>query len=59
MQRLEALKTPDGQALPVQLKAEIARELQRLELVQKMIATLEVERDATMIDQASTHFNAS
>jgi hypothetical protein len=43
----------------VRLKAEIARELQRLELVQKMVAALEVERDATITDKASTHLNAN
>ena len=59
MRRLEALRTPDGHALPVRLKAEIARELQRLELVQKMVAALEVERDASITDKASTHLNAN
>jgi hypothetical protein len=43
----------------VRLKAELARELQRLELVQKIIAALEVERDATITNQASTHLNAN
>jgi transposase len=59
MRRLEALRTPDGHALPTRLKAEIARELQRLELVQKMIAPLEAERDATITNQASMHLNAN
>jgi transposase len=46
MQRLERLRTTDGRTLPPRLKAEILRELQRLELVLGMIKTIEAERDA-------------
>jgi transposase len=46
MQRLEQLHTADGRLLPLRLKAEILRELQRLELVIGMIKTIEAERDA-------------
>ena len=46
MQQLERLRTADGQTLPPRLKAEILRELQRLELVVTMIRTIEAERDA-------------
>jgi transposase len=46
MQRLEQLHTADGRRLPPRLKAEILRELQRLELVIGMIKTIEAERDA-------------
>ena len=46
MQRLERLRTADGRTLPPRLKAEILRELQRLELVLGMIKTIEAERDA-------------
>src|ERR1700745_4090956 len=46
MRRLERLRTADHHSLPVRLKAEILRELQRLELVLKMIQTIETERDA-------------
>jgi transposase len=46
MQRLEQLHTADGRPLPPRLKAEILRELQRLELVIGMIKTIEAERDA-------------
>jgi transposase len=46
MQRLEQLHTADGRPLPLRLKAEILRELQRLELVIGMIKTIEAERDA-------------
>jgi transposase len=46
MQRLERLRTADRHSLPPRLKAEILRELQRLELVLGMIQTIETERDA-------------
>ena len=58
MARLEQLRTAQGISLPPQLKSEIKRELQRLELVVKMIVTLEAERDAIVEDEASTHVNA-
>jgi transposase len=58
MARLEQLRTAQGISLPPRLKSEIKRELQRLELVVKMIATLEAERDAIIEDEASTHVNA-
>jgi transposase len=46
MQRLERLQTANSPTLPPRLKAEILRELQRLELVLGMIKTIETERDA-------------
>jgi Transposase IS116/IS110/IS902 family len=58
MTRLEQLRTTQGGALPPRLKSEIKRELQRLELVVEMIATLEAERNAIVEDEASTHVNA-
>jgi transposase len=58
MARLEQLRTAQGTPLPPRLKSEIKRELQRLELVVEMIATLEAERDAIVEDAASTHINA-
>ena len=58
MARLEQLRTAEGISLPPRLKSEIKRELQRLELVVEMIATLEAERDAIVEDAASTHINA-
>jgi transposase len=58
MARLEQLRTAQGISLPPRLKSEIKRELQRLELVVKMITTLEAERDAIVEDEASTHVNA-
>src|SRR5258707_5788380 len=41
MERLDHLRTGNGQALPVRLKAEIERELERLQLVLEMIVSLE------------------
>jgi transposase len=55
---LEQLRTAQGISLPPRLKSEIKREFQRLELVVKMIATLEAERDAIVEDEASTQVNA-
>jgi transposase len=46
--RLEALKTGDGRALPEHLKAQIGRELDRLELVIGQIKQVEAERDAVL-----------
>src|SRR5712664_491232 len=56
--QLEGLRTAEGEELPVRLKAEIRRELQRLELVLEMIATLEAERDAIVTDAAPAQLNA-
>jgi transposase len=56
--RLEGLRTAQGKELPERLKAEIRRQLQRLELVLEMIRTLEVERDAIVIDAAPAQLNA-
>ena len=58
LQRLEKLRTGDGRALPARLKAEIVREIKRLELVLEMIATVEAERDRILKDKKSTHLNA-
>jgi transposase len=46
--RLENLKTGDGRPLPRCLKAQISRELDRLELLLKQIAAVEAERDALL-----------
>ena len=43
---LEALRTGDGRPLPARLKAELRREVERLELVQRQVAEVEAERDA-------------
>lgn len=44
-QRLEELKTGDGQPLPKYLKAQISRELDRLELLNAQIKAVEADRD--------------
>jgi len=59
MERLDHLRTGNGQALPVRLKAEIERELERLQLVLEMIVSLEAERNAITKDKAPTaHLHA-
>lgn len=45
-QQLDALKTGDGRVLPDHLKAQISRELDRLELLLAQIKAVEAERDA-------------
>jgi transposase len=47
--RLDALTTGDGRPLPVHLKAQISRELDRLELLLEQIKAVEAERDAVLI----------
>jgi transposase len=56
--RLDKLRTGDGRPLPARLKAEIVRELKRLELVLEMIETVEAERNAIVKDPRSRHLNA-
>jgi transposase len=46
--RLEALTTGDGRPLPAHMKAQVLRELERLELVLGQIAQVEAERDALL-----------
>ena len=46
--RLEELRTGDGRPLPEQLKAQIGRELDRLELTLQQIKSVETERDAML-----------
>jgi transposase len=59
MKCLEQLRTGDGRQLPPRLKAEIQRELQRLELVLQMIKTIEKERNVMALGKApSTYGNA-
>jgi transposase len=45
-QRLDELKTGDARSLPPHLKAQIARELDRIELLLEQIQAVETERDA-------------
>jgi transposase len=56
--RLEQSRTGDGRALPLRLKAEIARELQRMELVLQMLEEIVAERDAIASARMSAHTNA-
>ncbi|MDL2410907.1 IS110 family transposase [Rhizobium calliandrae] len=53
-ERLEELRTGDGEALPRHMKAQIGRELDRLELVMRQIRIIEDERDA-LIEAQSRH----
>jgi transposase len=46
--RLEELRTGDGRAMPAHLKAQISRELDRLELLLEQIKAIEAERDALL-----------
>jgi len=46
--RLEALKTGDGRPLPGHLKAQISRELDRLEIILTQLTAVEAERDALL-----------
>jgi transposase len=46
--RLDGLMTGDGRPLPGRLKAELLRELARIELLLLQIADLETERNAAM-----------
>ena len=47
-ERLEELQTPDGRALPPQLKAAIMRERERMTLVARQITEVEATRDALL-----------
>jgi len=49
--RLEELRTGDGRPLPKHLKAQISRELDRLELLLEQIKAAESERDALIAAQ--------
>jgi transposase len=49
--RLDELRTGDGRPLPKHLKAQISRELNRLELLLEQIKAVETERDALLAAQ--------
>jgi transposase len=55
--RLDALQTGDGRRLPQHLKAQICRELDRLELLLEQIKAVEAERDA-LLDAEQTKASA-
>jgi transposase len=46
--RLDALTTGDGRQFPKALKAELLREIDRIELLLRQIAAVETERDASV-----------
>ncbi|UPT88743.1 IS110 family transposase (plasmid) [Bradyrhizobium barranii subsp. apii] len=52
-ERLDVLRTGDGRALPAHMKAQICRELDRLELLLKHIKVVEDERDALITAEAA------
>ena len=49
--RLDELRTGDGRPLPMHLKVQISRELDRLELLLEQIKAVEAERDALLAAQ--------
>ena len=59
MQQLERLRTANGRRLPPRLKAEILRELKRLELIIGMIKTIEAERDAIASAKTETEHTSA
>jgi transposase len=52
--RLERLRTGDGRALPAHVKAQIGRELDRLELLLDQIKAVEAERDRLLARAAAS-----
>ena len=48
--RLNELQTGDGRPLPAHMKAQIGRELDRLELLLAQITAVEEERDKLLVD---------
>jgi transposase len=48
LERLDELRTGDGNPLPVRLRNEIRRQLERLKLLLELIGTVEAERDAVV-----------
>jgi transposase len=53
-ERLEDLRTGDGQPLPMHLKAQIIRELDRLEVLLEQLKTVEAERDAGNVTETGS-----
>jgi transposase len=50
-ERLDTLQTGDGRLLPDHLKAQVRRELDRLELLLEQIKVVEAERDVLLAAQ--------
>jgi transposase len=54
--RLADLRTPEGETLPPRLRAEILRQVARLELTMQHLAAVETERDAALaVDHDLAH----
>jgi len=53
-QRLDGLTTGDSRPLPIHLKTQINRELDRLEMLLDQIKQVEAERDALLAEQPAT-----
>jgi transposase len=53
-ERLEELRTGDGQRIPPHLKARLVRELDRLDLINEQIERVEAERDALNAEASGT-----
>ena len=52
--QLDELRTGDGRPLPPQLKAELLREVEVIELLMRQIAEVEAERDAAVEPEAES-----
>jgi transposase len=57
--RLEALETGDGRPLGLHIKAQIARELDRIELLITQIGAVETERDALLARTGDAAWSAN
>lgn len=53
-ERLEELRSGDGQPIPPHLKARLVRELDRLDLIKEQIGRVEAERDALNAEASET-----
>src|SRR3546814_6156072 len=53
--RLEAVRTPEGEGLPARTLAEMRRELQRLALVREQLGAIEAERRARRAEIGRAH----
>lgn len=58
-ERLEELRTGDGRALPKHLKAQVSRELDRLELLLEQIKAVEAQRDLLLNEEQDAATPAS
>lgn len=50
-EKLEAMRTGDGRPLPERMKCQIARELDRLEMLLNQVKAVEAERDAMLAEE--------